>query len=152
MSVGVEPHSRSMNDVARDMFNEGIFVAVSAGNKGKNTNSTSPASEPSICTVGATDSNNQMAEFSNVGPVVDILAPGVDVLSASNENTTASLISSGTSMAAPHVAGLAACLLASGHKDPKTLCEYMAKTASPLRTVVSNDTISLVAFNGNPEG
>lgn len=58
----------------------------------------------------------------------------------------------GTSMSAPHVAGLAACLLASKHLDPKTLCEYMAKTASPLITVLQNNTVNLVAFNGNPEG
>lgn len=61
---------------------------------------------------------------------------------------------SGTSMAAPHIAGLAACLLASEHKDPKTLCDYMAKTASPVITDPEdkNDTVNLLAFNGNPKG
>lgn len=55
-------------------------------------------------------------------------------------------------MAAPHIAGLAACLLASGHKDPKTLCDYMVKIASPVITDVEDNTVNIVAFNGNPEG
>lgn len=61
-------------------------------------------------------------------------------------------VASGTSMAAPHIAGLAACLLASKHIDPKTLCDYMARTASPTITDVNNDTVNFVAFNGNPRG
>lgn len=56
----------------------------------------------------------------------------------------------GTSMATPHIAGLAACLLASKHIDPKSLCDYMVETANPLITNVRNDTVNLVAFNGAP--
>lgn len=172
LSLGVI-QSRAMNDFARALLNEGVFVAVSTGNDYETARNWSPASESSLCTVGAIDKNNQMADFCNYGPVVDILAPGVDVLSASSENATASvggslcgdnrnrsnvtakilicnfqMSANGTSMATPHVAGLAACLLASGHKDPKTLCDYMVKTASPLRTVVPSDIVNLVAFNG----
>lgn len=55
-------------------------------------------------------------------------------------------------MAAPHIAGLAACLLASKHIDPKNLCDYMVKMASPVITDLEEDTVNLVAFNGNPEG
>lgn len=55
-------------------------------------------------------------------------------------------------MAAPHVAGLGACLLASKHRDAKTLCDYMVKMASPSVIGVRNDTVNLVAFNGNPKG
>lgn len=63
-------------------------------------------------------------------------------------------IANGTSMAAPHIAGLAACILASEHRDPKTLCDYMVKIASPVITDPEDeeDTVNLVAFNGNPTG
>ncbi|KAK2607579.1 hypothetical protein N8I77_006242 [Diaporthe amygdali] len=151
LSFGLQ-HSRAVNDVAKSLLNIGVFVVVATGNEGRDAGFRSPANEPALCTVGATDKNNLLANFSNHGPVVDILAPGVDILSASIANTTASISFNGTSMSAPHVAGLAACLLASKHLDPKTLCEYMAKTASPLITVLQNNTVNLVAFNGNPEG
>lgn len=55
-------------------------------------------------------------------------------------------------MAAPHIAGLGACLLASKYRDPKTLCAYIVKTASPSIIGVRNDTVNAVAFNGNPKG
>lgn len=61
-------------------------------------------------------------------------------------------LNTGTSMAAPHIAGLAACLLASKHIDPKDLCDYMVKIASSVITDVEENTVNLVAFNGNPEG
>ncbi|KKY29627.1 putative serine protease [Diaporthe ampelina] len=134
------------------LLNAGVFVVAAAGNGNHSASLISPASEPSLCTVGATDKYNHMASFSNHGPIVDILAPGVDVLSASFSNTTAWAVASGTSMAAPHIAGLAACLLASKHIDPKTLCDYMARTASPTITDINNDTVNFVAFNGNPRG
>lgn len=55
-------------------------------------------------------------------------------------------------MAAPHIAGLAACILASKHVDPKTLCDYMVKIASPVGIDLEENTVNLVAFNGNPKG
>lgn len=82
--------SRAMNDLAKDLLlNAGVFVVAAAGNGNHSASLISPASEPSLCTVGATDKYNHMASFSNHGPIVDILAPGVDVLSASFSNTTA---------------------------------------------------------------
>lgn len=83
--------SKAANDLAKDLLNAGVFVAVAAGNDGKTPERWSPSSEPSLCTVGATDKNNLMPSWSNHGPLVDILAPGVDILSASNESTSASV-------------------------------------------------------------
>ncbi|KAF3006546.1 hypothetical protein E8E13_005977 [Curvularia kusanoi] len=85
---------------------KGVFFAVAAGNDGIDARYVSPASEPSACAVGATALNESIADWSNYGPFVDVLAPGVAITSLSKDGGTA--VESGTSMAAPHVAGLAA--------------------------------------------
>lgn len=59
---------------------------------------------------------------------------------------------SGTSMATPHIVGLAAYLLASKHIEPQALCDHMVSIASPVITDLEEETVNLVAFNGNPEG
>ncbi|KAH5763834.1 hypothetical protein HBI16_166840 [Parastagonospora nodorum] len=125
----------------------GMFVAVSAGNEFGDARDVSPASEPSVCTVGATTINDTIAEFSNTGPVVDILAPGVDVLSTWNNGSTA--VISGTSMSAPHVAGLGAYLLGAGLAEVESLCETIKGLA--LKNVIMllpNGTANLLANNG----
>jgi subtilisin family serine protease len=71
----------------------GIFMAVAAGNDGKDAVNSSPASEPSAYTVGAMDSSDKFAYFSNFGSAVDILAPGVSILSTWLNNGTVSIIS-----------------------------------------------------------
>jgi len=55
----------------------GLFVAVAAGNSNDDTQFYSPASEPTACTVGATDSSDTKASFSNYGNLIDVHAPGV---------------------------------------------------------------------------
>jgi len=86
-----------------------FFIAVAAGNDyGANACSSSPAGAEAAFTVGATANTDQRATFSNVGPCVDIFAPGQNVLGAWVGNPTASNTISGTSMASPHVCGLAA--------------------------------------------
>lgn len=62
------------------------------------------------------------------------------------------VLMSGTSMAAPHIVGLAAYLLASKHVEPQALCDYMVNIASPVITHLKEKTVNFVAFNGNPEG
>ncbi|KAF4275391.1 hypothetical protein LV164_003197 [Aspergillus fumigatus] len=71
----------------------------------------SPAREPLAITVGATDIKDQLANFSSYGKFVDILAPGVDILSCWTGGPTSTKTISGTSMATPHVGGVACCLL-----------------------------------------
>lgn len=73
--------SQQTNDAVKAATDAGIFVAVAAGNDGADARQTSPASEPSVFTVGATDANDNRASFSNFGPVVDGFAPGVDIKS-----------------------------------------------------------------------
>jgi len=78
-------------------------VAVAAGNDGADASTKSPASEPSVLTVAAHDSNNVNASWSNFGSLIDLSAPGVSILSTSSNGGTTTM--SGTSMASPHVAG-----------------------------------------------
>jgi subtilisin family serine protease len=148
--------SQAVNDAAAGITGAGLFLAVAAGNgdifgNPQDASGSSPASEPSACTVGASDINDEVAYFSNYGSVVDIYAPGVDVLSTFPGGGTESL--SGTSMASPHIAGLGAYLLGKGAAPASSLCDYIASTA--LEGVISgvpSGTVNLLAQNGEAWG
>lgn len=139
--------SQAVNDAAAAAVQAGLFLSVAAGNDGGPASLSSPASEPSVCTVAATDKTDQRASFSNYGMSVDVFAPGVDILSTWNDGATNTI--SGTSMAAPHVAGLGAYLLAlEGPSDPIALCERIQELSTA--GVVKNSLTlnNLLAFNG----
>ena len=71
--------AQTINDAAAGIVDAGLFLAVAAGNEGVDAEGSSPASEPSACTVGATEKDDTLASYSNFGSVVDILAPGSDI-------------------------------------------------------------------------
>jgi len=100
-------YSTASNTAVAGLVARGLAVIVAAGNDGAYACNYSPASEPSVLTVGATDSDDWEADFSNYGSCLDLYAPGVDILST-NYLGGSGLLKDGTSMAAPHVAGAAA--------------------------------------------
>jgi subtilisin family serine protease len=144
--------STSINSAARAMVSAGVFLAVAAGNENTNAANSSPASEPLVCTVGATTSSDARASYSNYGSVVDVFAPGTDILSTWLNGGTNTI--SGTSMATPHITGLGAYLLTLlGKKTPAALCSYIASTAqSGILSGIPSGTVNKLAFNGNPSG
>ncbi|KAJ4302487.1 hypothetical protein N0V88_002633 [Collariella sp. IMI 366227] len=151
MSLG-GGYSASINNAAKALVSQGIFLAVAAGNDNQNAANYSPASEASVCTVGATDKNDAKSSFSNYGSVVDIFAPGSSILSTWIGGTSATNTISGTSMASPHIAGLGAYLLALlGPKTPAELCNYIKTSAiSNAITGLPSGTTNKLAYNGNP--
>ncbi len=98
--------SQAINNAVANLVADNVTVALAAGNENVDACSTSPASTPTAITVAASTSADLMASFSNYGNCVDLIAPGVGITSAWLKSGTNTI--SGTSMAAPHVAGLAA--------------------------------------------
>jgi subtilisin family serine protease len=151
MSLGGSK-SAAVNTAVANAVTSGVFMAVAAGNDGANAANSSPASEPTVFTVMASDNTDKLASFSNFGAICDIIAPGVAILSTWLNGGTNTI--SGTSMATPHVAGLAAYILAlEGKKSPAALsARIQALAIKNVVTGVPSGTVNYLAFNGNPSG
>lgn len=128
--------SATLDSAVESLVSKGITVVVAAGNSATDACTASPARTPGALTVAASDITDTFAYFSNFGPCVDLMAPGVGITSDwyTTDNATAAL--SGTSMAAPHVAGLIASLLTNGYKSPAEVA-YLLKTGAVSSTVTS---------------
>lgn len=151
MSLG-GGYSKATNDAADALTRKGFFVAVAAGNSNRDASGFSPASTESVCTVGGTARDDTRYSGSNYGSLVDINGPAVGVVSTVPGGGTASF--TGTSMASPHIAGLAAYIASrDGIKAGPELCSKIADEAT--RNKIKNparNTVNLIAFNGNPSG
>jgi Subtilase family len=131
MSLGGYGDTTVEREAVAYAISHGVVVVAAMAND--NTNNPSfPAAYPDVIAVGATDSADHRASFSNFGPHIDVAAPGVGVQSTYWDDTYASL--SGTSMASPHVAGVAALVLSrNASLSADQVGNIIRSTAKPLR-------------------
>ena len=131
--------STALNDATTNLWNSGVFVAVAAGNDNGDACTASPASASGAFTVAASEKTDAKASYSNWGTCVEAYAPGSAIVSDYLLGTTSSL--SGTSMASPHVAGVAVLYKATFGDAP---------SATVSNWIITNSTAGVIT--GNPGG
>lgn len=126
------PSSAALNAAVDRVIADGVTVTVAAGNSNTDACTMSPASDSQAITVGATDDRDARGDFSDYGPCVTLFAPGVDIESAWITGSKDTEVLSGTSMAAPHAAGVAALLLSgTPGASPAQVKQGMINAATP---------------------
>ena len=141
MSLG-GPKSSAIDTAVSNTVKKGFVLTVASGNEGQNACGTSPGGNPDVISVGAINSSDARAPFSNFGPCVTIFAPGEDVTCA---NANGGLkTTSGTSFASPYVAGVLALLF------QKNKGASASDTKNQMLSLAQPDKISSVGLNGSP--
>jgi subtilisin family serine protease len=136
MSLGADASTTVESSAIAYAIGKGVVVVAAMGNDGT-SNPSYPAAYPGVVAVGATDSADKKASFSQTGSHISLVAPGVGILSTYLAGGTTTM--SGTSMATPHVAGVAALIKAV--KPTATgaeIADILRDTARPLRDVAAD--------------
>ncbi|KAJ1900917.1 proteinase B [Coemansia sp. IMI 209127] len=146
--------SRALNLAVDAAVRSGVHYAVAAGNDNRDACDYSPASSPNAITVGATTITDERAWFSNFGKCVDIFAPGKDILSTWIGSRYQTNTISGTSMASPHVAGLAAYILSQSNttlSGPELKTKMFEAATKGAVENEGTDSPNLLIFNSPPK-
>ncbi len=155
MSLG-GPVSSAFDRAVASAYQQGVLSVVAAGNENQDSSNVSPARAPQAITVAAVNAdwnrwvwNSQQG--SNYGSPVDIYAPGEDVLSTWIGSSTATNTITGTSMASPHVAGLAIYLAVLENLNTPAAVTNRIKALGTKNKVIGNvgSTVNLLTYNGN---
>ena len=136
LSVGMSK-SIAFNEAAQALIADGLIVVAAAGNQNRDACLYSPASEPSVISIGGIDRAALRASYSNYGACVDIFAPGSDLVGAWFGSTNIYRSSSGTSNAAPIVSGIVALMLQDNPSLTQSQVEEQLK-ANATRDVLFN--------------
>ena len=144
MSIGGE-QTDLLDDAVNAVVAQGVVVVVAAGNESGDACNSSPAAAWSAITVGATDRTDRAASFTNYGKCVDISGPGVGITSAWKGGSTATRTISGTSMASPHVCGVANLYLGLGVAN--VTATMLANASADKIKGLKSSTPNLLVFN-----
>jgi len=128
MSLGGGGYMEAMHKAITAATKAGVTIVCAAGNDSGAVNY--PAKYPETIAVSASDSSDKIAYFSSRGAEIAVIAPGVDIYSTSINGGYQNM--SGTSMACPHVAGLAALAVSAGYKTPASVRAALIKAAEPI--------------------
>ena len=153
MSLGGGANS-SVDDAVRRMIGSGVATAIAAGNgnrggRAQDACNYSPARVSQAMTIGATDKTDTKTSWSNYGSCVDWFAPGLGITSAWYTSNDATNTISGTSMATPHTAGVAALYLAAGHTSasPQQVRDALFNAATPNAVKSANTANNRLLFS-----